>query len=640
MTTLAKITDALSEQNGILNTQTDELNNIKNNLSQYLEAEKGVKLDELEEKIKARREAGNKARAAKGAASSGKRTDGGGFLSNNFMLGSLGGLGAMSAAGLGAAAAGALTIGKIGVIAALSEPISDFITGFATQMLENTGLIELDDENMAKFQMNMSDIVQGGVIGLLFGKKGMIAGLVGGAFQKFILTKFDANNDEKITSEIAGIEINWTSPYMAPIIGMALTTIAGVLIKAVARRMLLPAVATAIGAAAYKIFGGDPEKARADADARRQFNKADAESRAQYRKYQDAQRVAARRAQFSLFRSADKTSMMNFAEWEAEQARLKATADAPKLPVDPAATNLEKIQNAVRTNTLPSRYTMTPTGKFLDTMEGNKFASYSQIAADIDAAARSSTSAGKKAAADASRIAKYAPMIERLGKIAGPLSAALDVYQLQRIITDENMTDEEKKKQIAGEVAGIGGSLAFGALGAAMGSFAVPPFGTLAGGVLGAVLGSMGSEYLGETLASWIMGKQVQEADLATRLKMSDAKYYASRPDIIGQDETGVAMGFANSAQVRAKSMLELSTENPQIYAKQYQAQRIVDESRMAAGLLPLYPDAWRGMDNNPFIAAPTTNQTIINQGDTVVQSSKGAKDEEEGGWFSWLPWK
>lgn len=645
MTTLADISNNLATQNGILDKSHDELTDIKTNIKSFLEEQKGIQLDELEEKIKARREAGNKARAAKGAASSGKRTDGGGF-STNMMFAGLGGLTTAGAAGLGAMAAGAMTIGKIGAIAALSEPMSEFITGFALQMLENTGVMTLDDEQQAKFQMNMSDIIQGGLIGLMFGKKGMIAGLVGGAMQKFILTKFDANNDEKITSEIAGIEINWTSPYLAPIIGVAMTTIAGALIKAVGRRMLLPAVATALGAAAYKMFGGDAEKAKADADAKKKFRAADLESRRAYEKYVVDEKAKARRAKMSLFRSADKTSMMNFAEWEAEQARIRAekiaaTSDAPKLSADPDNPKA-KLKTYIGQGLLPDNYRMTKTGGFMDMSNGGKFTSYDQVVADIEASAKK-VKANVDADAKAARIAKYAPMINKLGKIAGPLGAAFDLYEAKRIIQKEGpyegISDEEQKKQLAGQISGASGAIAFGALGAAMGTPLVPPFGSLGGGVLGAVLGSLGSEYLGEALASWIMSDSNNVA-----LPKKDAAAMALAAEAAGftMDEFG-ALHPRSQAMIRHRydlgqfEPIEIPTVPLDMHPR---AVAMRNNKQDSTAYMPIVPGAMAGMNSPMNLGIQGGDTYNIQGGDSIVIDSKSAKDEEEGGWFSWLPWK
>lgn len=641
MTTLADISNNLATQNGILDKSHDELTSIKSNIKTFLEDQKGIKLDELEEKIKARREAGRQKSASPRTAVASKGSGGGGF---NTIFAGLGGLTLTGAAGLGAMAAGAMTIGKIGAIAALSEPMSEFISGFAVQMLENTGVIELSDENQAKFQMNLSDIIQGGLIGLLFGKKGMIAGLVGGAMQKFILAKFDANNDEKITSEIAGIEINWTSPYLAPIIGIAMTTIAGALIKAVGRRMLLPAVATALGAAAYKMFGGDAEKAKVDADAKKKFRAADLESQKAYEKYVVDEKAKARRAKMSLFRSADKTSMMNFAEWEAKRARINATADTPKIPSGPDTTNLklEKIQAAVRAGTLPDKYKITDTGKFLDTSNNNKFASYDQIVKDIEANAKSVNKNVEAEKVKAARVAKYAPMLSKLGKLAGPLGAAFDLYEAKRIIQKEGpyagISDEEQKKQLAGQISGASGAVAFGALGAVMGTPIVPPFGSLGGGVLGAVLGSLGSEYLGEALASWIMSD-----GNSVKMPKNDPAAMALAAEAAGFtiDEFG-ALHPRSQAMLKHRfdqgpQAIELPISPEHIHPR---AKAMLKHKADAAEILPLTPNSMAGMNSPMQFGIQGGDTYQIQGGDTIVIDSKSAKDEDEGGWFGWLPWK
>lgn len=107
-----------------------------------------------------------------------------------------------------------------------------------------------------------------------------------------------------------------------------------------------------------------------------------------------------------------------------------------------------------------------------------------------------------------------------LSKGAWPLAAGLGAYQLSQM----DWGDKEKMGDNMTEAGGLAGSLAFGAIGAYLGSV-VPVVGTIAGGIIGAIVGGVGGSQLTSALYDKFSKAIDNEKELEERRVAAFEKY-------------------------------------------------------------------------------------------------------------------
>lgn len=678
MTTLADISNTLASQNDHLEGQGKSLNSIDASLKKWISRETAGEGDTLEEKIRARRAKRNAGPAGNVQTKSGgiSAAAAGGFGLSSIVDWVKNNPGAVLGAGtlmtLGKAGAGAL---KIGGIALLAEPVSNFLSGFATQMLENTnlfGFADLPEERKKDFAAQFANISQTAIYGMLFGKRGFAAALIGGAAAAALTKYFDQNDDGKLTSQIGDVEINWTSPEMVAALSIAASAIAPLLVRLVGRKFLLPAAAAALGSIGLKkLFGADDadttkfkgygdgqgmpdgeraalerERARIAAEAERtrisraekeRFNridralKADAALKAREAEARKAARQAERTRQFKLFRNMEASAGANYyADLRAAQLKAAKTAAAIELPNEMDTPRLAQLETGVRNiPELNSKYTFSDYGV---RDQSGKFVAYDKVQADIDAVRAQTDDIRAKASGNWSKTAKA---IDRFGRIAGPLGALVDVASVYSVLYNDALTETQKKKEISTILGGAAGSAGLGLVGASMGSFVVPPFGTLAGGLAGALLGGLGGDVLGRMMADWIFDEN----------QKSISKDDLTNMGSLGMTQREILMRALEMAPVTKP----LGSMGDPVNISEIQS--YLNSVGSGAGSTPVFSTGNLNMTSdgllNPFgpqggLVVPldmsaTTNQTIVNQGDVYTKETESAEDKSSGGFWGWL---
>jgi len=114
-------------------------------------------------------------------------------------------------------------------------------------------------------------------------------------------------------------------------------------------------------------------------------------------------------------------------------------------------------------------------------------------------------------------IAKAAQRFPRIGvlaKVLGPIGALASVASIAYILTNDELSDEEKKIQVTKAVGGIVGGVGGAAAGAAIGTVLFPGVGTVIGGVLAGIGGGLAGDAIAGEIAPWIFGEGVDESKI------------------------------------------------------------------------------------------------------------------------------
>ena len=118
---------------------------------------------------------------------------------------------------------------------------------------------------------------------------------------------------------------------------------------------------------------------------------------------------------------------------------------------------------------------------------------------------------------------------------------------------------EEKIKQLSGLLGGTMAAAVMGFGGAALGTLMLPGIGTIVGGGLGAIAGYFGGDYVGQKLAGWMLGDEV-EKDLTPKPAAS-AGAAAKAPAGSPMQKMGIAEGsMAASGMDLGDSADDIST--------------------------------------------------------------------------------
>ena len=101
------------------------------------------------------------------------------------------------------------------------------------------------------------------------------------------------------------------------------------------------------------------------------------------------------------------------------------------------------------------------------------------------------------------------------------------------VLANDEISEEEKKKQIAGILGSVGGGFLGTALGSLLGTAIAPGIGTGVLGLLGGVLGAFSGDYLAQNLAEYLMGetsdieklaKDIQSASGSTGISIREKR--------------------------------------------------------------------------------------------------------------------
>ena len=209
------------------------------------------------------------------------------------------------------------------------------------------------------------------------------------------------------------------------------------------------------------------------------------------------------------------------------------------------------------------------------------------------------------------RLQKILKMVSR-GALGG-LGIAFELDAMRNIVTNDSLSDREKAKQMAPILARSLGAAGMASVGATLGAGAGGVKGFFLGGILGSIFGYMGGDYAGRLLAEFLLGGDPrlppEKAKLLGQMMTSNLKKSA-----VGQGSDGTKSGIFNRFMTQdISSTAGLMTKLP-----------AVDASKIGNNITPMYPqfDGPGASASNVVNSGNTNTTTTNNVGTTVVDNS------------------
>tara|TARA_A100001388_G_scaffold173387_1_gene129623 strand:- start:192 stop:1988 length:1797 start_codon:yes stop_codon:yes gene_type:complete len=209
------------------------------------------------------------------------------------------------------------------------------------------------------------------------------------------------------------------------------------------------------------------------------------------------------------------------------------------------------------------------------------------------------------------RLQKILKIIGR-GGLAG-LGIAFEYPAMRDIILDDSLSDKEKAKKMAPIIARSLGTVGFASIGSRIGAFIPIKGSSILGGILGGIAGYFGGDYAGQLLGEWLLGGDPKlPADKAEQLQKSMTSKLMKA--VAGQGKKEFGTGIRTSKFQDISSTAGLGMEKlPSVSA-----------SNIGNNITPMYPqfDGPGASASNVVNSGNTNTTTTNNVGTTVVDNS------------------
>lgn len=498
---IGTLTEQLQEQNNTLLRLNSNLNDLSGSIATMVRNQ----TDEARRRREAEDDARRAAGAAAGSASGGSSGSGGGGSGSG--AGIFGGLGGMGAFGAGAATAGILkTVGGIakrgilaGAMNAAAGVTSDFVEA-------QTGSVELGDATHRAMKL--------GSFGMLFGKRfGLIAGLAGALATDENIDKLKQIGNNLGPLKDVAVKAFEKLPSMSETLEKVTSAFGDTLDM---MNSALEGDLSGMGEASY-----GTAVAAAGVGAGRNKRAVGRGAR--------AAAIAAR----NKVKGKPPVVAPDFSKAE----RLRFNSETLKTVSFDKANKLRQAGYTVNQTT----GAISKGGKFVGADEmDDAFKKAGIKTSGQSAGAKDAIKALNEKAA--SKFGRFGKLLS-VGKRVPILGSLLTTGMIASTLMNDELSTEEKSRQLASQLLGIGGATLGGILMSMAGGAVGGPVGALVGGLLGAAGGALAGEQLAGELANLILGGESQ---------IMEAAKAASGAGVTGSAGAGGTSGSASGGSASA----------------------------------------------------------------------------------------
>ncbi len=223
--------------------------------------------------------------------------------------------------------------------------------------------------------------------------------------------------------------------------------------------------------------------------------------------------------------------------------------------------------------------------------------------------------------ADITKYRRLQKILKMVGRGAlGGLAIAFELDEMRGILTNDNLSDREKAKQMAPILARSLGAAGFASVGASLGTAVGGLKGFALGGILGSIAGYFGGDYAGRLLAEYLLGGDPKlPADQAKQLQESMTNKLMKAA--VGQGKKEFGTGLKTSSFQDISSTAGLGVKKLPVSSE------FID--KLGSDTSPMYPN-FDGPGKSGDFNMINSNNTSTIQSSAIAVGSSGATDSRD----------